>query len=114
MVEALHIAVAANVSITAIRIAMILRLFIGPTPLHLAHGVNEVKGSRSKNSDKERREKEQRQRQQQFYRRLLRFLFGPLATFRAQRIGEHAQSLGDRRTELVRLNQHRNQAAEIV
>src|ERR1051326_3830060 len=91
---------------------MILRLFIGPTPLHLAHSVNEVKGSRSKNRDKERREKETRQREQQFDGRFLRFLLRPLPSFGAQRIGKHAQSLGDRSTELVSLNQHRDERSE--
>ena len=108
------IPVAAMVNTKAIRIAMILRLFIGPTPLHLAHSVNEVKGSRSKNRDKERREKETRKREQQFDGCLLRFLFGALASFGAQRIGENAEPFRDRRTKFVGLNQHRDETAQIV
>src|SRR5690348_7553678 len=114
IVEALHIAVAATVTTKAIKIAMILRLFIGPTPLHLAHSVNEVKGRRSENRDKERREQKQCQRHQQFDGRLLRFLLGALASLGAQRIGEHAQSFSDRSTKLVGLDQHRDKTAQIV
>src|SRR5262249_22250868 len=84
IVEALHIAVAAIVNTNAIRTAMILRLVIGPTPLHRTENVNEVKGRRSKNGDKKCREKKTGERKQQFDRRFLRFLLGALASLRSE------------------------------
>src|SRR5689334_22117375 len=114
IVAALHIAVAAKVKTKAIKMAMILRLFIGPAPLHIAENVNEVEGSGAKDGDKERREQETGQREQQFHRGFLCFLFGSLPSFRAQRIGEDTQSFGYRSTKLIRLNQHRDETAQII
>src|SRR6266566_1544855 len=53
MVDALHIAVAAIVKVKAISMAIILRLFIGPTPLHLAEGIHQCENRRAENSDEQ-------------------------------------------------------------
>jgi hypothetical protein len=66
------------VNTKAIKTAMILRLFIGPTPLGFAESVHEVKGCGSKDRDKECREQETGKWEEQLHGSFLRSLFRPL------------------------------------